>query len=80
MTEQQKLADFIMGLTKDPQRLKALKANPDRVMTEAGLSKQQIEALKSLDPMRIRDALISPDMKDAGPGNVQITLVAVIKF
>ena len=80
MTEQQKLADFIMGLTKDPQRLKALKANPDKVMTEAGLTAAQIDALKSLDPMRIRQALTSADTKDAAAANIQITLVAVIKF
>jgi len=80
MTEQQKLADFIMGLTKEPQRLKALKANPDKVMTDAGLTASQIDALKSLDPMRIRQALTSADTKDAAAANIQITLVAVIKF
>lgn len=80
MMDQERLANFLLEVSKDPERLAAIRADPDGRLAEAGLSQDQIDTLKSNDPERIRAAL-TPVGETAGTGpNIQIMLVAVIKF
>lgn len=55
-------ADFVVNLSKDPERMEAFASDPDSVMDEHDLSDADREVLKSGDAEKIRHHL-----GDAGP-------------
>jgi hypothetical protein len=73
------LVQFVVEMSKDPNRLRQLKQDPDKYMAAAGLTPEQIDAFKSLDPDRIRAVLTPPGFSPAA-SNIQVLIVAVIKF
>jgi len=71
-----KLADFLLDLGRHPEKLKALKAAPDKFMKDAGLSDEDIEIVKSGDPAKLRAAI--DDAALTGDTNVVVVAVVVI--
>lgn len=72
-----RLLDFLMEVSKDPSRAKAIAQNPDQELAAAGLSSEEAEAVKSMDSERIKSLLVS---QQNNPNEILIVIGAVIKF
>lgn len=69
-----KLSDFLLELGKHPAKVKALRASPDKVMSDAGLADEEKEIVKSGDPARIRAAISGVQLAD----NVIVVVVLAV--
>ena len=65
-----KAADFVISLSKDPQKRAAFKQDPDGTMSAAGLSEEDKKVIKSGDPQKIREHL-----GDDGPPGCMVMIV-----
>jgi len=72
---QGKFVNYLYELSTDPKAAQRLKGNPDETMRAAGLSDEQISALKSKDQERIKRAVMAESPLAAEAFGIEITLV-----
>lgn len=60
---QKPIHDLMEEIARDPRKAKTIAANADAELRSRGLSQEQIDAIKSLDPDRISHVL----QQEAGP-------------
>lgn len=70
------LRAFVLDLSRDPQKVEELKADPDGVMDTAGLSEEHKELVRSGDVERIR-AAVTPEGRDGEGGGVVVVVVVI---
>jgi hypothetical protein len=70
------LANYLISLSEDPNKLQSLKQDPDAALNEAGLNEEEKAIVMSSDPAKIRAAITGSDI--IAESNVTVVVVVVV--